>query len=441
MLLQLSVFVIYQVLQIILLPFIIIFMLIIQRKKRILGSLKERLGFIPKTHKKQSIIWFHAVSVGEVLAVQELVHDLQKKQPGTSCYITVGTIAAKKMAHDNIKAHHISFLPYDFLPCMLLAYFRIRPKAIIIVEADLWPNLILIGWLKKIPLYLLNARVNPRSQKKMGQLWLFFKAMYNSFTALYIQSERDLNQFKEIGVNPKKLNLLGNIKAFNVVAKKESCYHPSKKIKNTDRRYDILLAGSIHPTEDVTYLKMFRELKVEFPQLKLILAPRHFSWKEEFVKHVSETGFPFFMWDETVQLSSKQGQAFELKLDEIFETHEIILLCKLGELFTVYPYAEIFFLGGTFVPVGGHNLLEPAVWGVAPIIGPHYQNCLDIVDKLDKIDGIIKVPDNDSLTQLTRFCLTENRYVKIGKESKDWITHESEVVKQSLEHLRKELSS
>jgi len=431
---------IYQLLQAMVLPFIVITLLCINLRRPIIGSFKERLGFIPCAPRNKSVIWLHAVSVGEVLSIQELIHLIKQQNPHAYCYVTVGTITGMTMAKANLKAADtICFLPYDFLPIMLLTYQRIHPAALCIVEAELWPNFLGLARLKKIPLFLLNARINPRSLHRFYRYKIFFKTIIGSFSTIFAQSEEDKKHFDNIGIAPEKITVLGNLKAFNVIAKKERLHHKSGS-ESFAKKFQVLLVGSMHPHEDVIYLELFTQLQQTHPHLKLILVPRHFGWITTLTKHLTHTGKTFFVWTDHQGLTSSHHLPFEQALEATLNKHDILVVCKLGELFKLYAYANIFYLGGTFVPVGGHNLLEPAAFAIPTIIGPHYGNCTDIANRLEACSGIIKVSNQDELLVQTRLLL-ENRQLQstVGRNSFTWICNEAQRVQETLEELLKHI--
>ena len=216
------IFVVYQCLQIIALPIVGLYLVVRRFKgKPVFGNVAQRFGLVPRVSAGKKSLWLHAVSVGEILAVQQLVADLKEKNPDAVCYVTTGTVAGHAMACKFLAADVVSFLPFDFLIPMVMVFKRVRPKALMIVEADLWPNLIMIARWFKVPLYLLNARVNPRSKKRMKFFTWIYMPLLNAFEHIFAQSSDDVQAFEELGVRAAKLSVLGNIKAFNVVAKRD----------------------------------------------------------------------------------------------------------------------------------------------------------------------------------------------------------------------------
>jgi len=190
------------------------------------------------------------------------------------------------------------------------------------------------------------------------------------------------------------------------------------------------------PGELDVYLDLYQETKAHYKDLKLILAPRHFGWQQELIAKLETRGLVSFIWTDKTPLSTVPDEPLSSALDRVFEACDVLVVCKLGELFSLYPYASLFFLGGTFVPVGGHNLLEPAVWGVPTIIGPYYQNCKDIADRLDAVGGIIKVNSFPQLYEETVHVLSDANYHDyISTRSYSWLEAEAKHVESVLEIL------
>jgi len=414
----------YQLTQALLFPFFIVYL--VHRKlksKPVFGNFWHRIGVVPRAPNGK-VLWFHAVSVGEVLSLQSIIEKVKQENPKTVCYLTVGTITGAKMAHKNLAADFISFVPYDFLIPMLIAFSRIKPNRIIITEAEIWPNLLMVARLKKIPLYLINARISDRSKNKYFYLRPIIAPLLNSFEKIYTQSEKDKELFLQMSVKGEKLSVLGDIKAANVLKKIESAGGTSELESLFDRKDLILLAGSIHPGEEKIYLKLYKELKRDFPKLKLILAPRHFHWKKKLIE-AAATGYKYKIWEDDMP----QGE------------WEILLVCKLGELFKLYKHATIYFLGGTFVPIGGHNLLEPTAWKVATVVGPHHQNSLTIAKALLKKDGLVVAKNYQELLEKTRSLLEDGvAREKIADNGYSWLKNKGAIVEASINQFLKEVS-
>ncbi|MBD3231884.1 hypothetical protein GF322_04445 [Candidatus Dependentiae bacterium] len=425
------IFFIYQLFQLLVFPFFLLYLFIRKLQgKSVVGNFWHRNGFVPIVDKQRiinkKVVWIHAVSVGEILSVQDLIKQLKIKNKNIICYVTTGTEMGKKIAHQNLDADFISFLPYDFLFSMFLAFKRIKPSSLIIIEAEIWPNMLMLSKWFNIFTYLLNARISKRSKNKYLMLKFIFKPLFSIFKFIFIQSKSDKINFEKMNIKEEKLQVLGNIKTLNVLKKKEELIEKHSEYL-TRPKYPTLLVGSIHPEEIDIYLELFKNLKPNFPELKLILAPRHFFWKEELIKKIDDK---FLLWDEKLKLD------FKLLAQNIFDKYEILLVFKLGELFKLYQLCNIFYLGGTFVPIGGHNLLEPAVWAKVSIIGPYYHNCKDIADRLENQNALLKIKSKNDLIKQTIFLLNNKKLSEqMGENALNWLESESLKVQKKINYL------
>jgi len=401
------------------------------KKKPIFGNVSHRLGLVEKS--TQPCIWLHAVSVGEVLSLQQIIKDIKKQSPDKSIYVTVGTNTGYKMAQKNLDSDFVSYLPYDFLFCMFIAFWRIQPTSLVIVEGDFWPNLIMLAKFKQIPMYALNTRMNKKKEVFRKKLSFALRPLFSSFTHIYVQSKYDQHELSKLGIAFKKITVLGNLKAYNVMAKHADCM--SQLTSKYFDQYKILLLGSVHPGELDGYLNMYQKLKKTFPDLKLLIAPRHFHWKNELVQKVRHVTSRSDVWTEHVE-----PKHLNERLSRSFETNDIIVVCTLGLLFHLYQYSSIFYLGGTFVPIGGHNLLEPAVWGNATIMGPHDENCAAIATALEHKDAIVRVKSYSQAYDQTLRLLTQNvKRRTMGCNARLWLEIESAQVAQKLTFLLRSL--
>lgn len=424
----------YQVVQLVITPFVLSYLLFRKfwKKKHDVFH-RERFGFVPQAPTNRKVIWLHAVSVGETLSLEYFIKYLKKEIPHAFCYLTVGTESAKKLALNNKLADAVSYVPYDFLPTVAYAYHRIKPYALIVIEAETWPNLLSLARFKKLTLFSINARLSERSKKNTTFIRPLFRTMHNCFDLIFTQSMHDKKKFEALGIAPEKLHLLGDLKAFNVLKKRTDVEKNSSLQRNT-WDYTVLLVGSIHPGELSYYLNLFKELKPRYPELKMILAPRHFTWMAELRNTLEQNTLNALIWDAGHPLP--QAASRKEQLQHIFEQNDILVVCVLGELFSLYPYADIFFLGGTFVPVGGHNLLEPAVWGIPTIIGPMHWHCKQHADALENRHALYKANDGLELLSITQSLLDDaDKRLLMHEQSLAWLNHEAIQVQNVLTHL------
>ncbi|NBX19853.1 MAG: hypothetical protein EBR08_03910, partial [Bacteroidia bacterium] len=209
----------YQFVQVLVLPLIVaIFLWRKIKGKPVFGSFQQRIGLIQRSSPTDKVVWIHAVSVGEVLATQRLVMQLKQTFSAVKIYLTVGTAGGLHVAKQQITADYISYIPYDFVLPMMIAFKRIQPIAIVAMEAEVWPNFLLLAWMKKVPVYLVNGRINETN------VWFknnILKYIYHLYTHIYAQTAQDVTVFEDLDVIKDRISLLGNIKAYNVLPKKD----------------------------------------------------------------------------------------------------------------------------------------------------------------------------------------------------------------------------
>ncbi len=326
----------------------------------------ERFGIYSQTYS-QNVIWFHAVSVGECEALFPLIFLIQTRQPDCSILITTttptGSARVKTVLGESVQ--HV-YLPYD-LPNVIARFLKtFKPKIAVIVETEIWANLYHACAVEKIPLYLINARLSEKSVRGYQKIPSLVIPALNAITICATQTENDKTRFISIGANPNIVQNLGNIK-FDVTVS-DAVFSEGRALKNTffAQRF-ILLAASTHDGEEALLLACYAKLKLKIPELLLAIAPRHperFATVEALAKNA---GF---------NIITRTSQKFCDNETDVF------LIDTLGELKLFYAAADIAFVGGSFVPIGGHNVLEPAAVGVPVLFGLEMRNFAQIAEKM-----------------------------------------------------------
>lgn len=438
--LALLVFLLYQFVQLLILPIAIPYTFITQVNAQEVSTLvKEQSGFVPQTDSSQHVVWIHGLNAGEILSIQVLVEKIKQEIPGSACYITASTLEGKNIASKTIKADYVSMLPHDNIASMSLAFARINPTSIIVLEHEVWPTMVMYAHMKNIPIYLLNAQMTSCTAKNLQNNNALYRNLFSNFSEIFAQSMQDKKFFEEAGIASHMVTSLGNIKAFNVMPKKESLlqgHEGALRKFNQEKQSTIMLVGSVHKGEVDHYLNVFTTLKKDNPSLKLILAPRFKDWHDELVQKVTLTKLPFFVWsDGSLNISNLSDLVSELG-EKVLINNDIVVVNTFGTLFMLSAITDLYFPGGTFVPVGGHNVLESAAWGNPMIIGPHDENTREIVNLLAQQQAIIKVQNSEELLDQTEALLkNQKKRHKLGDRALAWITNESVYVEAGLEKV------
>jgi 3-deoxy-D-manno-octulosonic-acid transferase len=349
----------------------------------------QRLGFYDRQlcarlyWKKP--IWLHAVSVGEVTIALKLARQIRALKPDQQCVLTTTTTTgfafASKNAPDWIE---VMYSPLDFWPVMRRAFGVIRPKAIVLVEAEVWPNLVAEAHARKIPIVLVNARLSPRSEKRFRMFRSFVAPTFRMLDAICVQNSEDIERWKALGFDGDKIHLAGSIK-----------YDPEDVEVNPDlpekilsgfglEKRTVIFGGSTHRGEEKVLAEVFRALKRDFVDLLLVLAPRHTERTTEVVRELEETGFHIAL--------RSQLPAPDPFLD-------CVLIDSTGELRHWYGVATIAFIGKSLLAQGGQNPAEAILAGKPVLFGPHMENFAALAKTLVNEGGAVQV---SSATELRR---------------------------------------
>ncbi len=378
----------YNILQLILLPVLIvpatlIVLCIPKYRMRSLQRLGIGLAAIPDTNKNKNEkrIWIHALSVGEVSSALPLVAGIRKELPDIrivfSASSRAGAATAKKLLADEID-YFIPF-PFDILPVIKHFLKRIQPDCFILVETDFWPNFLSALQTKNIPSLLVNGRISVKSMRSYRRFSFFFRPVFNTFHTLSMQTEHDRQSLINLGIDDRKVQTLGNLKYDNALfsSSKRNLPLPFTLPDNIL----LITAGSTHKGEEEIVLQSYRELQKTFPNLYIVIAPRNI-----------ERGRAIQALAQTLGLQGNLRSQINAGGRDLF------ILDVIGELNTVYSHCQIAFVGGSLVPRGGHNPIEPAVFAVPVICGEHMEDFSEITDKLLQTGGAFSVRNATDLS-------------------------------------------
>ena len=356
---------------------VIIFKLTTVPKYR--GGIFQKLGWVRKDVKKVIAggrpIWVHAVSVGEVMAVHPLIRELKKKYPSRKLILSTVTITGNYTAHQRIpEADAVFFFPFDFPSVIRRVISKINPCMVLVAETELWPNYFRELKRSGIPSAVINGRISPGSFKNYVKLKGFFSKVFEQVDMFCMQSEEDAERIKTIGAAPEKVIVTGNLKFDQKILE----FQQNPVIVPKGKK--VITAGSTHRGEEEALLSVFSRLREKFPQLLLILAPRHPERFDEVEGLINSAGF------ECQRRTKLKGQI-----------KDVLLLDTIGELRSFYAVCDIAFVGGSLVKVGGHNLLEPAAVKKPVIFSKYMFNFKEISEALMSAGGGIMVKDKAEL--------------------------------------------
>jgi 3-deoxy-D-manno-octulosonic-acid transferase len=358
-------------------------------------GLSERLGFVPgrlREGDSRKTIWVHAVSVGEVLAASRLVNELSACAPQYRVLLSTTTQTGQRLARERTGSNHTFYFPLDF-PWIVRRYLRaLDPVLLVLVETEFWPNLLTTCRRSSIPVAVVNGRISDRSLPRYLRLRAIWKKILSGVSIVMAQSEEDAKRLKAIGAPSGRVSFAGNLK-FDVRSAEPAAITTMLREKLAPGTR-VLVCGSTLDGEEEILLDGFQQLLKIFPDCVMILAPRH---PERFAR---VAGLLKNRKERFVRRSNWMKRPAKIK------PGTVILLDSIGELASVYALASVAFVGGSLVPGGGHNPLEPAQFAVPVVMGSHYANFRAIIDTLLQAEGL-KLATKETLVPMIENLLTD----------------------------------
>lgn len=405
----------------------IIFLLPFEYLKRPKGVrnrwLRERLGFFdsyPDSFTSSSL-WIHAVSVGEVMASLPLLYKLRDCYPSKKIIISTITDTGQKVAREHApESALILYLPFDSAFILRSMLTRIKPEILIVIETELWPNLFRVFKEKGIPVVVLNGRISKKSFHGYKKIFFFMKRVLSCVDFFGMQNDLYVQRIRELGVHKEKVLNTGNFK-FDT--------KPPSKIPSwaENIRGQILIAGSTHEGEEDLIISVYMELKKEFHELSLILAPRHPERFKAVENLLKEKGIVY------IKRSSFGNQ--HIPASESLHSI-VILLDTVGELSSVYGISDIAIIGKSFRGHGGQNPLEPAYWGKTIICGPHMEN-FPIIEDFIKEGAIMMVQESELFSTIKKLLLVPEKAMEIGIKAQEIYRKNAGAVERSMRIIEK----
>lgn len=379
----------------------------------------ERYGFC-KGKVVSGGIMLHSVSVGETLAAIPLVRALRHRYPSLPITVTTMTPTGSERVQSAFgKGVHHVYLPYDLAGSVNRFLDEVNPKLVIIMETELWPNLISALHRRKIPLVIANARLSERSARGYKKLGKFIHTVLQRITLIAAQNQEDGERFLSLGLKRNQLAVTGSLK-FDISVTPELAAKAIALRSQWASRRQVWIATSTHEGEETLLLEAHKEMLKAHPTLLLILVPRH------------PERFPV-----ACELTRKAGLTFtQRSTGEVPSSGtQVVIGDTMGELMLLYGIADLAFVGGSLVDRGGHNPLEAAAHAIPVLMGPHTFNFKDICAKLAQDDGLITVTDTASLVKEISTLLTDEDYrLYYGRHAVE-VLHQNQGALQRLLHL------
>ena len=389
-------------------------------------GLRERLGRVPERLRQlasdyKPVIWLHAVSVGEVLAVSRLVEEIGSAFPGYRLLVSTTTRTGQGLARERFGAERVFYCPLD-LPWAVGAYLNaLRPAMLVLAETEFWPNLLNGCFRRGVPVAVVNARISDRSWPRYQMLRRLWRPILGRLSRALAQSELDAERLRMLGCRADRVTVSGNLK-FDVRVPKEA--EAAKLLSSLGSGLRFVVAGSTLEGEEEALLEAWPKLLEANEKLVMVLAPRH---PERF--------------DVVAGMLARSGVGWGRRSEGIgpLKAGQVVLLDTIGELASVYSLAAVAFVGGSIAEAGGHNPLEPAQFGVPIVMGPHYANFRAITEDLLAHDAV-RIARRDELAGvLAELMRGEDKARTVGERARKVFEEQAGATGRSVKALREVL--
>jgi 3-deoxy-D-manno-octulosonic-acid transferase len=370
------------------------------RYKKYIGSLRQRLGFLPITFNidAEESIWIHAVSVGEALTARALAADLKSRYPRLRLFVSTTTIAGQQVARRSLSnVDAVFYFPFDWTFIVRRTLRLVRPRVFIMMETEIWPNLLRECRTQGVKTVLINGRISSRSYPRYRLVRRFFRRVLADLDRCCMQSEESARRLVDLGADPAHVIVTGSLKFDSLELPAPAAHgRPRDRVLRFFRlspNRTVVVAGSTLRGEEAAVLRAFARIKVALPGALAVIAPRHPERFGEVERLAREAGF----------VTTRRS---ELPIDAEPRA-DVVVLDTIGELAQLYQVATAVFVGGSLVDQGGHNILEPAIFGKPIVFGAHMQNFKEIADTFLTNDAAIQVRSDEELGQALLALVTD----------------------------------
>ena len=403
------------------------------RRGKYLSNFRERMGYLPEALARdvqpRTSIWVHAVSVGEVLASKPVVDGLKKRFPECHVFLSTTTATGQDLARERIRsADGIFYFPFDWPLPVRRAFEKIQPKLVVILETEIWPNFLREAWRAGVPVVFVNARISERSMRRFQRFQRlvggFFRRVLRNASLFLAQSEQDAGRLREMGAPEEKIEVTGNLK-YDIDPPVQSAFGNWIGAQTASQeRWPIFVAGSVVAGEEEAVLAAYDIVQRQWRRALLILAPRKPERFDVAVELASQSGWRVVRRS-TVDMSAP--------LDE---NCDVVILDSIGELAGLYAIGDAVFVGGSLVPSGGHNILEPAWFCKVPVFGPSMENFREIAARFSSSGAGIQVRSGEKLGSAWAELIADSpRREQMGRKAHALVEANRGATARSLERI------
>lgn len=390
----------------------------------------ERMGKVPARivsgSEPRPVIWIHAVSLGEVLAINGLVQRMRSAFPGHRILVSTTTDTGQDQARKRFGEENVFYFPMDFASAIRPYLKALRPELVVLAETEFWPNFLRLVHASGARIAVVNARISDRSLPRYRRLRWALRRMLRHVNLFLAQTEEDGRRLDSIGANSAHVQVTGNLKFDVSLPEPPAILENLRRSLSVEGAGPVLVCGSTVEDEEPPLLRAFENVLVSHPRAVMILAPRHPERFEAVASILEKMGILFH------RRSQWNGERLQ---------SGVLLVDTIGELAALYGFADVAFVGGSLVPRGGHNIIEPAQHGVAIVTGNHTENFRDIVGMFRSRDAVRIVGLSELPLMLMHLLANNEERLALGLRAKETILSQVGATDRTLEALRTLMSS
>jgi 3-deoxy-D-manno-octulosonic-acid transferase len=369
-------------------------------------GLKERLGLLPlqdlRAGHPSRRIWIHAASLGEVKAARSITNHLVKLVPGCDVILSTNTDHGHDLACELFDPVSVFYAPFDFLPSVRRTLSVVKPEIMVFLETEIWPAWITETYRRGIPIALVHGRISTRSVGRYVAFRPFFRDVLRHVNTFSMITEEDAHRIVDMGADPKRVQVNGNAKHDFLASQTDPAIETRiRKLLGLKPSQPVFVGGSTREGEEEILLNIYKRLSKEFPEMLLVIAPRHIVRASRIEGLVRQQGLEVQLWT-------------DLGRPGVERTAPVVLVNTFGELFRIYSVGTILFCGASLVPLGGQNPLEPAVWGKMVFYGSSMEDFQDARRILEQEGAGVEVKNPEAFAEQALFFLNHREELREG---------------------------
>ena len=387
-------------------------------KKKKSAGWRKKLGYVPERPADTPRVWIHAVSVGETTAAETLFKALKQRVPATDIVVSTTTTTGQSVAIKRYGAENVFFYPLDLSSVVKRTLDRVSPTVLVLMESEVWPNMTAEATRRNIPIVVVNGRITERAARRYRRFWFLVGPSFHRIGRWLMQSEEYAARLRALGVDDRHIRISGNMKydAMDDLIIGQPARAAMRAALGIAANALVLACGSTHPSEESALLTAYARLRASsVPSLRLILVPRHPERTSDVAAQILAAGMRPLLRSAMSQNIADDAKSPPSQIEQ----PPVLLVDTLGELKHMYSVSDVAFVGGSLIPWGGQNIMEPCGLGVPTLHGPHMHNFNDAMEILRASSGSVQVTFETLFPELERLLLDRESAVAMGTRARE----------------------